>query len=341
MPETPPFDLDAWIEAGLDLAHRIRLEVRQALAEAFAAGADDTLARPVGHGAGDVTFGIDEVSERVVSGWLSEQARAGPLSLLTEDAGWRHVGPGVSAEAGFAHGGPRIAVDPIDGTRNIMNDLRPAWTVISIAPPGEEQPRYRDLCAGVLGEIPDTRAARFRELKARRGAGCQVRLASLATQAPARFVPLVADHDDRVDHGYFPFFGYSPDLRPVIAQRAAEFFARLERDEGADTRHCFDDQYISSGGQLALTALGSHRMVVEMRDWVARAHGRPTVTAKPYDMAGAALCAQEAGCIVTALDGEELDFPIDVSTPVSFVGYANRETAQRLQPHLDAALAER
>ena len=36
--------------------------------------------------------------------------------------------------------------------------------------------------------------------------------------------------------------------------------------------------------------------------------------------------------------GGALDFPLDATTPVAFVGWANAATATRLGPHLRAAL---
>ena len=123
-----------------------------------------------------------------------------------------------------------------------------------------------------------------------------------------------------------------------MAGLAADFFARLEREEGADAAHCYDDQYISSGGQLALTALGTYRMVVEARAALAERRGEPTQVCKPYDVAGAVLCAEEAGCVVRGLDGATLDVPLDTDTPVSFCAFANPATHARLWPHLSAAL---
>ena len=58
-------------------------------------------------------------------------------------------------------------------------------------------------------------------------------------------------------------------------------------------------------------------------------------------MAGAILCAREAGCVVEHPSGAELDFPLDVSTPVAMASYANRATARRLRPHLQAVLPGR
>ena len=89
-----------------------------------------------------------------------------------------------------------------------------------------------------------------------------------------------------------------------------------------------DDQYISSGGQLALLATGTYRAIVDARVSLNRTQNLGIQTAKPYDMAGAVLVAIEAGCVVTAPDGSALDFPIDTTTEVEFAGYRNASTAE-------------
>ena len=328
----------AWEAPLRRLCDVLRATTRAALLEARARGTGAELARPAGQGQGDVTFGLDVPAERALDAWLAEAARAGPLSLLTEDAGWRHRGPG-GALPSFDHGGPRIAVDPIDGTRNLMVELRSAWTVVSFAGPGAGAPRLSDLAGGLLAEIPTRFGALYRVLSAARGGGARYEERDLATGAALHGAPLCADADARVDQGYFPVFRYKPDQRPAIARLEAALFARLAAAEGADTRSIYDDQYISNGGQLALLALGTYRAVFDPRALVAARLGSPTVTSKPYDVAGAILCASEAGAVITAADGGALDFPLDTETPVSFAGYANPGTRARVEPHWLAALA--
>ena len=109
-------------------------------------------------------------------------------------------------------------------------------------------------------------------------------------------------------------------------------------EEGADARAIYDDQYISSAGQLVLLALGRYRMLVDPRELVRRRLGAAGVTSKPYDLAGAVVCARAAGVVVTAPEGGELDFPIDARTPVGYAGYANEATRRRLEPHWLATL---
>jgi len=322
-----------WEDGLRSLCDRIRDAARQALVSRPAT----ELSAPVRRGAGDVTFGIDEITEAVVDGWLAETAARGPLSVLTEDSGWRHAGPDGDL-GGFDHGGPRIALDPIDGTRNFMADLRPAWTVVSFAGPGPGQPRLADLSLGLLSEIPVTTAGRYRVLRAEAGGPCSLELRDLAGGPPLEERLLRADADDRPDRGTFAFFRYDVATRPALAALEADFFGRLAASEGAELHHCYDDQWCCGAGWLASLAQGTYRMLVDVRGLAGRRRGVPATTGHPYDVAGAILCARAAGCVVEDAEGGELDFPIDCETPLDLVGWANAATRDRLRPHLDAAL---
>lgn len=336
-------ELEEWVARCATLAGAVRDAALGALRD------DDRAerTRAVRKGAGDVTYGLDARCEAAVEAWFEATARERPLSVLTEDTGWLHRGPGPrgalapSVELTDAdHGGPRLALDPVDGTRGLMHDLRPAWTVVSLAGPGRGEPRLSELVHGALWELPDSRGARYRVLAAERGGSCRIEERALLDDAVTRSATLRADADDRCDHGFFPFFRYEPAWRPALAELEARFFERLASHEGADLRHVFDDQYISNAGQLALLALGTYRMVADLRAELAARRGARTTTSKPYDVAGAILVARAAGCVVEAPDGGELDFALDCETPVAFVGWANRPTAARLGPHLRAVLEE-
>ena len=118
-----------------------------------------------------------------------------------------------------------------------------------------------------------------------------------------------------------------------MAEIEARFFERLARHESADMRSCYDDQYISSGGQLALLALGTYRMSADLRAFLgARDPQIPSVPTHPYDLAGAVLVAREAGAVITGALGEELDFPIDCTTPVTLANSVSSLPSQTLRP---------
>lgn len=329
---------EVWLPELRRLCGEIRAAVRARLADVAAGEAPRSdVAGVAGRGAGDVTFGIDVVAEEVVDAWLEDVAgRVGPISLLSEDAGWRHAPAGT---APFDHGGPRVALDPIDGTRNLMHDLRSAWVIVSFAPAGPGEPRFTDLTAGIASEIPDSRAALARELTAIEGRGARFAEFHVVSTSTVEGRPLRADDDGTLEAGFLPFFSYHPRARVRAQALASDVFARLaSASERLDVSSIFDDQYISSGGQLVLVALGTYRGVVDARHALGEIAGDPTQTAKPYDMAGAALIAREAGCVVQSPDGSALDFPIDVTTPVDFAAYHNEATARLVAPHLASAL---
>lgn len=342
--EPGPAEFGAWRQPLRALAAAVQGAVRGCLLSAIAGQSLRALGRGVAEGAGDTTFALDLPAEAAVEAWFAEQARRGPLSLLTEDAGWRHRGPDSSQETGstslegFAHGGPRIVIDPIDGTRPLMHDLRSAWIVIGFAGPGEAQPRRSELGGGLLVELPPSVQDRARWLEAARGGPVELRTlpvrVSAQEVAAAPVSVLAPDEDDRVDAGYLTFFRYHPAQRRRIARLEESFFGRLAEQEGADLRQVYEDAYCSSGAQLALLALGRYRFVADLR---ARVGGVEGPFCKPYDVAGALVIAEAAGVVVCDARGQPLDFPLDVTTPVDWVGYVNEATQRRLGPHLEAA----
>ena len=334
------------------LADRIAADVRRQVEGAHGLGGATHLAEIAGQGAGDTTFALDEGPEDAVQAWAAERAAVGPLSVLTEDAGWRHLG----ADS-FDHDGPSVIVDPVDGTRGLMFDLRAAWVAVAAVPPGPRTapPRLADAALGLLLELPTSRGGRACRLRgwsaswappevdrADAERGCLEDLLELPpTAARLATRALVADTDDRVDRGFFPVFRYHPAQRRVLAELEEDLFARLERHEGAHLRDVYDDQYICNAGQLALLAQGRYRSCADLRAVLPRHDGGPPVTSKPYDLAGAVICARGAGAVVHGPDGADLDVPLDATTPVAWTGYHNAATAARIAPHLAAALDAR
>ena len=278
-----------------------------------------------------MTFGIDAVAESEVTLWLEQEAAQRPLSLLTEDAGWRHRAPasggGSEEVSGFDHGGPRLVLDPIDGTRPLMHDLRAAWVVLGGA---KKKGRSSYLALRTLGD-----AGLRTEYPTRAGtAAASVLLRPARQQRPPPEIDLAsgararadrelrADDDPRLDRGP-PFFGFTPEGRAAAQALSRDVFQALE---GIDPLTVLDDQLCSNGGQLALLACGTYRAVVDARVTLNKIHGTDVQTAKPYDLAGGIVVAREAGCVVERPDGAPLDMPIDATTPVEFAAYHNGAT---------------
>jgi hypothetical protein len=108
--------------------------------------------------------------------------------------------------------------------------------------------------------------------------------------------------------------------------------------------HVFEDQYISSGGQLYEMMAGHDRFVADLRPLMDRrmaARGRPLgICCHPYDLA-TELIARELGVIVTDEHGEPLRAPLAVEPDVTWVAYANARIRSQIEPLLQAALRRR
>ena len=108
--------------------------------------------------------------------------------------------------------------------------------------------------------------------------------------------------------------------------------------------HCFEDQYISSGGQLYELMAGHDRFVADLRPLMEQILGQQGlalgICCHPYDLC-TELTARELGVIVTDETGEPLAAPLDVEADISWVGYANKHIQAQVEPLLQAALHKR
>jgi hypothetical protein len=63
-----------------------------------------------------------------------------------------------------------------------------------------------------------------------------------------------------------------------------------------------------------------------------------TLCCHPYDIC-TALIAREAGCVIEAPAGGALNYPLDTTTPVAWMGYANARLARLVRPALRRVMA--
>jgi hypothetical protein len=139
-------------------------------------------------------------------------------------------------------------------------------------------------------------------------------------------------------HGFASVANYFQGGKELTARIEEDLLRRERGGWNPDKAEIYTDQYICSGGQLAEVALGRDRLVLDLRPMIHRKLGvDSSLCSRPYDVC-TALVAQEAGCVVTAPDGSPLDAPLDVTTNIAFVAYANPGLAARVQPLLDEVL---
>lgn len=316
------------------------LAVRQRLRQVRTA-ADGANIEPVAAGAGDLVYPIDRHVEpalvEAIAAW-PEDCR--PLLLIAEGLGddGRHRFSGGDGQ------GYRLLIDPIDGTRGLMYDKRPGWFLAAVAPDRGETTRLSDAIAAVMVELPTVKQGEADAFVAVRGRPALGLRAHLTTD-DCRILPMRTSAATTLRHGFAHVVSFFPGTKVFaggLMERIASSALGPLRPGAAEV---FDDQYISTGGQLVELMLGRDRFCVDLRplflDILERRSGtvQRGLDCHPYDMAGL-LVASQAGVIVTDGFGRPLDAPLDVSTGVHWCGYANEAIRRQVEPVIQHWLAE-
>ena len=281
----------------------------------------------------DTIYVIDKVSEATVLAWFDKNwPRRWPVELIME---------GLEEHDGvvtFPRGTPvaqtlfKCILDPIDGTRGLMYDKRSAWSLAALAPQRGAKTNLRDLVVAAMTELPVSKQALADQFSAVRGRGVKATRSDLRTDKQTK-LKLRPSRATNLAHGFASFAKFFPPGKTWLTEREGKLFRALGAGE-----EIFDDQYLSTGGQIHELLTGRDRFMADLRPLAFAALGvRSTLACHPYDIC-TALIAQELGCVITAPDGKPLSAPLDTTTPVAWVGYANSKLARWIAPELRAVL---
>jgi hypothetical protein len=221
-----------------------------------------------------------------------------------------------------------------------MYQKRPAWILTGVAPNRGRDTRLRDIVLAVQTEIPLLKQHLSDQLWAARGepVGAQ-RLDRLTGHVtPLALRPSQAA---TLAHGFASVSRFFPGARDVLAAIDDEIVAEVVGPVGAGKAACFEDQYLSTGGQLYELMAGHDRFVADIRPLLASilaARGMPRpLCCHPYDLCSM-LIAESAGVRLTDPSGAALDAPFDLEADVAWVGYANDALRGSVEPALWRAL---
>ncbi|MBC7897819.1 MAG: inositol monophosphatase, partial [Cytophagaceae bacterium] len=312
--------------------------IRDAVVAASEAQASAALAAVDRDDDGDTIYAIDRVSEETLVEGLLDVARDEPLWVLAEG-----LPPGgIGLPHGIAEGACpwRVLVDPIDGTRGLMYQKRPAWVLTGVAPNRGPATRLRDIVLAVQTEIPLVKQHLSDQLWAVRGEGSFARRRNRVSGEVNGFTPRPSQADT-IAHGFSSVVRFFPGARDVLAAIDDALVTQVLGPPVAGKAACFEDQYMSTGGQLYELAMGHDRFVADLRPEMApilAARGVPLpLCCHPYDLC-TALIAEQLGVVLTDADGAPLDGPFDLEAALSWVGYANEGLRQRVEPALREAI---
>lgn len=283
----------------------------------------------------DTIFHVDKLSEAAILGWMEKNwPRAWPVELVME---------GLESGATFPRGTPvsatawKLILDPIDGTRCIMYDKRSAWALAGLAPQRGPRTGLRDIVVAAMTELPTAKAGAADQFSAVRGAPLRATRRDLRTGAMKKWTPRPSSARD-CDHGFASVVKFFPEAKAMQAGLEEALWRGLGlhgKDGGA---RVFDDQYLSTGGQLYELLVGHDRMIADLRPIFLPRAGLPSaLCCHPYDIC-VALLLEAAGGVVEAPEGGPLRAPLDTTTAVAWVGYANAALARRVRPVLRGLL---
>jgi hypothetical protein len=237
----------------------------------------------------------------------------------------------------------RVVVDPIDGTRGLMYGKRSAWILTGVAAhggPAGRTPTLLDIDVAVQTEIPTPKQFLADTLRAVRGDGASATRTNLHTGETRPF-DLSPSSADTIAHGFGQVMRAFPGGRDLLAAIDDDVCRALLGSGQTGKAGTFEDQYISTGGQLAELAFGHDRWIADLRPLLAPVLGRrgqpPLLCCHPYDIC-TALIAQEAGVLVTGLDGRPLSAPLVVDADVAWVAYSNERIRSLVEPALLGAV---
>ncbi|MBS1786681.1 MAG: hypothetical protein JST85_03115 [Acidobacteria bacterium] len=322
------------VSVGELVRDHVLAELRQQSAESLSAVAFETAA--------DKIYVIDRSVETILLPALTRHLQ--PLVsfvLICEGVNDEQPLP-FPADVPIGQCQARLIIDPIDGTRPIMYNKRSAWWLAGLAPNLGEQTGLRDIEIAVQVEIPTTRAALADTLWAIRDKGAGGETTNLLSGERTEFQPQPS-RAKTIAGGFASFFHPFPGGKEIFAameeELAQELIGGLEQSKTA----MFDEQYLSTGGQLYELLTGRDRMLVDVRGLLyerfAR-EGKATGHAcHPYDLC-TVLIAEEAGVEITGTDGQPLNAPLDTTSDVSWIGYANADIRREVEPVLMKLLAK-
>lgn len=331
------------IEQLLPPIRHLHEQIRDAVVTACERSAVTDLAAIAKEEAGDTIYAIDKVSEELlVEFFTKEVAVHTPIVLIGEglEPHGQRVLPDGADEADARW---RIIVDPIDGTRGVMYQKRSPWILTGVAPNRGPETSLQDIQLAIQTEIPLVKQHLSDTVWAIAGQGVQAERYNRLT-GERRPLALRPSNATTIAHGFAMIARFFPSAREVLAEIDEEIVRGALGPVQPGKTHCFEDQYICTGGQLYELMAGHDRFVADIRpvlEQVLAQRGLALgICCHPYDLC-TALIAQELGVIITDERGRPLNAPLHVDADVGWVGYANEAIRQQIEPLLQAALRKR
>jgi fructose-1,6-bisphosphatase/inositol monophosphatase family enzyme len=317
----------------------IHEKIRGVVTAACEASPSADLSRVLEDGEGDTVYSVDRISESLLIELFEKQiASQVPILLIAEGlTGGKIALPRDSKESDAVW---RIIADPIDGTRSLMYQKRSAWILTGVALNRGAETSLADIELAVQTELPLVKQHLCDTLWAKRGSGAVGERFNRITGERYSFSPQPSKAKD-LSHGFSSvtrFFSGARDILAAIDDEISLGALGAGREGKAQS---FEDQYLSTGGQLYELMMGHDRFQADLRPLlrsILNARGLQIgLCCHPYDLC-TELIAREAGVLISNVEGLPLRARLNLEAEVSWVGYSNSDIRSCIEPLLQKAL---
>jgi hypothetical protein len=339
MKNTIPLTDSEWLVGQIRSIHAA---IRVAVVGAWEDSDRGDLSQVVEDTTGDTIYAVDRISEELLVDLFEKKiAHKFPMVLIAEGlSGGKLILPRGTEENDAML---RVIADPIDGTRCLMYQKRSAWILTGVAPNYGEHTNLADIELAVQSEIPLVKQHLCDVLWATRTKGTDGERFNRIT---GERYPLASRPSSAAEpaHGFCSVARFFPGGKDVLAAIDDEIMFGMEGVNRAGKAYAFEDQYLSTGGQLYELIVGHDRFIADIRPLL-----RPILEKRglvsglcchPYDVC-TELIAREAGVLITNHRGQPLNVSLDLESDVSWIGYANGKIRKVIEPRLFAALQDR
>jgi hypothetical protein len=326
----------------LEPIRAIHEEIRDSVIAVCEQSSSAETSRIVDDGEGDTIYAIDRISEALLVDRFEQKiARREPIVLIAEGISGGKITLPLGTEEGDAIW--RVIADPIDGTRCLMYQKRSGWILTGVAQNLGGGTTLADITLAVQTEIPLVKQHLCDTLWASTGLGTRGERFNRITRERISLIPKPSTAVD-LAHGFAAVSRFFPGGRDVLAAIDDEIqFAALGPGSQGKA-YCFEDQYLSTGGQLYELMMGHDRFVADLRPLlrpILRQRGwTPGLCCHPYDLC-TELVAREAGVVITDEAGQHLTATLDLDANVSWAGFANEQIRMLVEPLLQSAIERR
>lgn len=285
----------------------------------------------------DTIYAIDKISEAAIVEWFeSRWPMAEPVEVVME--GVEDGSLCFPHETKVSHTRWKCLLDPIDGTRGIMYDKRSAWALGGIAPQRGPETPLSEIFVAAMTELPTSKQWRADQVSAVRGQGLRSESTNVLDGSTAGIVFQPSRAAD-FRHGFSWMAKYFPEGRTLTSQIEERLWDELVGIGRDASPVVFDDQYISTGGAFYELLAGHDRLIGDLRPLVyARLDLESSLVCHPYDVC-TALLLEEAGVVYEHPLGGFPDAPMDTTSGICWIAYANPTLAALARPVLQKVLS--